>query len=57
VKVLVYVEGPADRDALAALLRAIIESGRGRGLEISFSKPCCSPPRTSCAGGWVRRTS
>lgn len=36
MKVLVYVEGPADRDALAALLRPIIESGRARGVGISF---------------------
>lgn len=30
MKVLVYVEGPSDRDGLAALLRPIIEAGRGK---------------------------
>lgn len=36
MKVLVYVEGPSDRDGLSALLRSIIESGRERGIGIRF---------------------
>jgi len=36
MKVLVYVEGPSDRDALSALLRPIIEAGQGQGVGISF---------------------
>jgi hypothetical protein len=36
VKVLVYVEGPSDRDGLAALLRTVIEAGRQNGVGISF---------------------
>lgn len=36
MKVLVYVEGPADRDALSALLWPLVESGRARGVGISF---------------------
>ncbi len=36
MRVLVYVEGPADRDGLSALLRPLIESGRARGVGITF---------------------
>lgn len=36
MKVLVYVEGPSDRDGLAALLRTVIEAGRQNGVGISF---------------------
>lgn len=36
MKVLVYVEGPSDRDGLSALLRPIIEAGRKSGVGISF---------------------
>ncbi|MBI4704015.1 MAG: DUF4276 family protein [Deltaproteobacteria bacterium] len=36
MKILVYVEGPSDRDALCALLRPVIEAGRERGIGISF---------------------
>ncbi len=36
MKVLVYVEGPSDRDALSALLRRLIEESRDRGIGISF---------------------
>jgi hypothetical protein len=36
VKVLVYVEGPADRVSLAALLKPIIDAGRAKGIGISF---------------------
>lgn len=36
MRVLVYVEGPSDRDGLAALLRPLIETGRARGIGISF---------------------
>lgn len=36
MKVLVYVEGPSDRNALDALLRPVIEAGREQGIGISF---------------------
>lgn len=36
MKVLVYVEGPSDRDGLTALLRPVIDAGRQRGVGISF---------------------
>lgn len=36
MRILVYVEGPADRDGLSALLRPVIESGRARGVGIRF---------------------
>lgn len=36
MKVLVYVEGPADRAGLTALLGPLIESGRAHGVGISF---------------------
>ena len=36
MKVLVYVEGPADRAGLEALLRPLIEAGHARGVGISF---------------------
>lgn len=36
MRVLVYVEGPADRDALAAVFRSVIEAGRARRVGISF---------------------
>jgi hypothetical protein len=36
VKVLVYVEGPSDRDALRGLLDPIVTAGRERGVGISF---------------------
>ncbi len=36
MKVLVYVEGPSDRDGLSALLRPLIEAGREKGVGISF---------------------
>ncbi|WP_437620055.1 DUF4276 family protein [Sorangium sp. So ce1151] len=37
MKVIVYVEGPSDQKALQALLRGVIDDGRGRGIGISFS--------------------
>lgn len=36
MKVLVYVEGPSDRDGLSAPLRPLVEAGRDRGIGISF---------------------
>lgn len=36
MKVLVYVEGPSDRDGLAALLRTVIETGHQNRVGISF---------------------
>lgn len=36
MKVLVYVEGPSDRDALRGLLRPIIATGQQRGVGITF---------------------
>lgn len=36
MKVLVYVEGPSDRDGLSALLRPLIEEGRRQGIGITF---------------------
>ena len=37
MKVIVYVEGPSDQKALAALLKPIIDEGRSKGIGISFS--------------------
>lgn len=37
MRVIVYVEGPSDQRALQALLRGVIDDGRGRGIGISFS--------------------
>ncbi len=36
MKVLVYVEGPSDRDGLGSLLEPIILAGRGKGIGINF---------------------
>lgn len=36
MKVLVYVEGPSDRDGLAALLRTLVDAGRDRGVGLTF---------------------
>jgi hypothetical protein len=36
VKVLVYVEGPSDRDALTKLLRPVIDAGRANGVGVNF---------------------
>lgn len=36
MRVLVYVEGPSDRDGLAALLRPVIEAAQQKGVGISF---------------------
>ncbi len=36
MKVLIYVEGPSDRDALEALLDPVIQQGRNSGIGISF---------------------
>lgn len=36
MKVLVYVEGPSDRDALSAVLRSIIDAGRRNRVGVSF---------------------
>jgi len=36
VKVLVYVEGPSDRDGLGAVLRPVIDAGRAKGVGITF---------------------
>ena len=36
MKVLVYVEGPSDRDALAKLLRPLIGAGRANGVGVAF---------------------
>lgn len=36
MRVLVYVEGPSDRDGLAALLRPVIEAAQQNGVGISF---------------------
>lgn len=36
MKVLVYVEGPSDRDALGKLLKPVVEAGRTTGVGVSF---------------------
>ena len=37
MKVIVYVEGPSDREAMNALLKPLIEQKQKEGIEISFS--------------------